>query len=226
MSFSILSLTTSPHAKLPRGVTAEKFEAATLHLKELFLANLPDGFVLDGNGTLELRFGDRGEDDETRYLRGRTGSVCYVEGFDFSQWKTAGPAAQDAQVLEAMVSTVDRIAHAFRSDRNAVKAAAKKLQDSQFRGRVPEPDLSQTLEDGNEVRVVRDLSRDGVLWDVEVTNGRSKVLHSESLGKASDDETMRKKYRKSRLKGSEYQLLNAEGRPSFRLSLEKALAEA
>lgn len=218
-----MNVTISPHVAIPKGTKEDVLTCDADFVLEVLFAYLPDEFPLDGCSETEIRLGSSG--DDPRYERKGQKSVVYAEGFDFKEWKKVKVAERNDYLLEQLSGTIDRIAHAFRGDRRALKEAVKKVKNANFSARIPEAELSvDQPEAAVHVEVFREVSPKGEDWGVEVLGPSGKVVKREWIQKGIDGEKARKLFQKSRFKKGEFCLLDAKGKATFKLDLDEAVA--
>jgi hypothetical protein len=218
-----LSVTISPHASIPKGTKEDVLKDAADFVLEVLFAYLPDEYPLDGASQTEIRLGTSG--DDPRYARKGNKSVVYVDKFDFKAWKKTKVADRQEFLLEQLSGTIDRIAHAFRGDRRALKEAVKKVKNSNFSARIAESGLSLDPPDlAVQVEVFREVSPNGEDWGVEVLGPAGKVVKREWIKKGVDSEKARELFKKSRCKKGEFALLDSKGKATFTLSLTDPVA--
>lgn len=218
-----LSVSISPYASVPKGTKEDVLVDTADFVLEVLFAYLPDTYPLDGATKTEIRLGDSG--DDPRYERKGTKSVVYLDKFDFKEWKKIKVAEREEFLLEQLSSTIDRIAHAFRGDRRALKEAVKKVKNSNFSARIAEAELSVDPEDAPlQVHVFREVSPKGEDWGVEVLGPAGKVVKRECIKQGVDPDKARKLFSKARFKKGEFALLDAKGKVAFKLDLDEPVA--
>lgn len=210
-----ISVAISPHASLPKGFKSAEFEEQADFVLRLFMAYIPEVFPLDGSEELIVRLGSSG--DEGRYKRHGKKSICYAETFAFPDWKSAKEQDRRELLLEALSNMIDRVAHAFRGDRRAIKDAAKKVRSSDFQATVEQEALQKDSPEGVPVKleVLRTVVRKGEDWLLQVRGEKGKVLKKDSIAKEVSPEAGRKRFVTSRWEGTKFMLLDHKGKTSY-----------
>lgn len=218
-----MCVTISPYASVPKGTKESVLVDTADFVLEVLFAYLPDEYPLDGATQTEIRLGDCG--DEPRYERKGAKSIVYVDKFDFKGWKNTKVAEREEFLLEQLSGTIDRIAHAFRGDRRALKEAVKKVKNSNFSARIAEAQLSVDPPEASiQVEVFREVSPKGEDWGVEILGPAGKVVKREWIKRGVDSDQARKLFQKSCFKKGEFHLLDAKGKATFKLDLSDPVA--
>src|SRR5688572_18932080 len=78
------------------------FRWTTHHVREMFAALLPSGYVLDGSSVVQVTCGPRGEDPQYGQCLGS--SEYFVEGFDFAAYARAPARDRELVILSTLES--------------------------------------------------------------------------------------------------------------------------
>ena len=211
----VLEVSISPHASLPKGFKNKEFEDEADFVLRLFLAFMPKEYPLDGSEKLSIHFGQCG--DEGRYVRDGNVSSCFAEKFDFAAYKKAKDNEKLEQLLEGIASIIDRVAHAFRGDRRAIKEASKKVRNGEFQATVEEPELKLDSPEGVIIKleVLRSVSRKGEDWELQIRGEKGKVISKEPIARDVAPGEGRKKFATSKWDGFNFVLMDLKGKSSY-----------
>lgn len=112
MKFRILTLEVTKTANIPNGLP---FRWLTHHVKEIFMALLPD-IEINNSSKVEISFGPRGEEAIFDGILGVTN--CFVENFDFYNFYLLSPKEQDLVILDEIQKAL--ISICLRNSNNQV----------------------------------------------------------------------------------------------------------
>lgn len=218
-----ITVTLSPHQDIPKGLVEEDMVAAANFVMRSFLTYLPEDMTLDGSDELEIRLGTEGED--FRFIRKGKKAIAYQPRFDFQEYKKAGREGRETILLEALGAMVDRIAHAFRDDRRAVKKARKDAAKNGLEVSFPVERLCGDVPEevpGKTIQVLRTLTRNGERWHVEVLGKKGRVLKKDKIAQGVDRTKARKRFQGFTWRDSEFVLVSQAGKDTYSLDLATA----
>jgi len=160
MRFRELRIEASPVARDQGLVPPDLvFRWTAHHVREIFTALLPQGYVLDGSSVIQITFGPRGEQPQYQQCLGS--SEYYVEDFDFASYASSAKATRERVILASVEMALCEIAKRAGVDDSGVRLAAAGAIDCGFRLSVEIPKLRKALrQPAGKVHVFRCLSDD------------------------------------------------------------------
>jgi hypothetical protein len=209
------SCLTSNHAV----VAGIVFRWTAHHVREIFSALLPRGYVLDGSSVIQVTCGPRG--DNPQYFQCLGSSEYFVEDFDFASYARALPPVRERVVLATVEAALCDIADRVGAEKTALQNTASAVIECGFCLSTEVPKLRKTMRpSGRSLRVFRCLGTDlGETWLVRVV-GRDKAVIAEIvMGKTPDYLNRRDYFKVAELIDGCYVVRDNLGWETFRLDL-------
>lgn len=222
-----LRIEASPLAKAPLGLVFKSkeddpqrtvFRWSAHHVREIFVALLPKGFILDGSSVIQLDCGPRG--NEAKYQRVPGSSRFFAEDFDFGRYATASPASRQEQVLETIETSLQQIALLNDKPDNAIPETGDRVRQAGFRLSLEVKKLKMKLpESGRSIHVFRHLScENGENWTLREMM-RGAAVREIPVGPPREFIDGRGKYQSAAIEGCDYVLRDRLDREWFRFLL-------
>lgn len=216
-----------PLAKAPPGLVFKSrendpqgtvFRWSAHHVREIFVALLPEGFILDGSSVIQLSCGPRG--GETRYQRMLGSSQFHVEDFDFERYAGSSPRERQEHVLNVIEESLGQIAALNGKTDDAIRETASRVRGAGFRLSLEARKLKRNLlGSGRSIHVFRHLScENGENWTLREMM-RGAVVREKPVGPPRSFIDGRGKYQRASVESGAYVLRDRLGTEHFRISL-------
>jgi hypothetical protein len=191
------------------------------HVREIFSALLPRGFVLDGSSVIQITCGPRGEEPQYTQLLGT--SEYFVEDFDFVSYTKGDSAARERIILATVQRALCDIADRAGAEKAELNRTIAAVNECGFHLSTEVLKLRKALRpSGCSLRVFRCLCASlGETWLARVVR-RDDVVIAETVMGASPDYLDRRDYFKlARLIGEEYVVHDRLDKETFRLDVSQ-----
>lgn len=191
----------------------EKHPAAKTagHVTECFLAMLPPNCTLAGLCKVNVVLGRRLDEREPQFWQSDGIGMYYAEAFDVQRFLLVDEQERERMLLGAIEEALCSVA-ADDSEASAIHLVASRVRGMDFRCESEVAGLSRVV-NGIACRVVREISRSGETWYVEVSSGQRVLLETNLhfYGGAL-------KYHRAVARQGAFVILDHEGRETFRLA--------
>jgi hypothetical protein len=225
MYLKMIAVEASAKASMP---SEPVFRWTVHHVKEIFLALLPQKFVLDGSSKVQITCGPCG--DESQYQRVLGTTDYFREDFDFLQYYALKPAERDNMLLtvlqESLFDIASRVNECVEAQ-DVILAVARDVASHEFSLKLHSRRLSKVTSCRRlRVNIYRNLNRQvGEVWSSEVIARDHNLIHEEWIGEMPHYLDLTDFYKSSTWKGNVFVVQNRFGKTVYELDVNPFLVQ-
>lgn len=189
------------------------------HVRQIYAALLPKGYVLDGSSVIQITCGTRGE--EPQYRQNLGSSEYFVDDFDFVAYARASPNERQRIILSTVRAALCDIASRVGKQDAELRSTAAAVAEHEFRYSVEIGKLKRFVNStGRTVRVFRHLALElGETWALQITERGGSLVAEHAMGKSPQYLDCRDSYKSAELAEDAYIIRDNLGYETFRLDV-------
>lgn len=214
MRFRDLSIGAANKAVLPDNLDKKEFNQSCWHIQEMFLAFLPNDYVLDGTAKTNIHCGSDGLNK--KYMNYDDVNIYYVEDFDFASYANAGRHERELIILETLKEALLDIADKYNSDPSPILHAIDEVRNFDFRLAMEKKLSRSTKSRKFRLQVIREVKYGGEDWYIEFCNSKREFLEKILIAENTNFLESSYQYRKSKWENQDFVILDHIGEESFR----------